>query len=126
MMRVRRLSSRLRRVIMTKRGIRIAANGKKRVESTKKSILSADFFRIWKTIAYAAGIPSISARAVEISEATALLNRYAKKPPLNASANWLSVGTKKSVGGIAMAETSVLNAVITIQRTGKISRKTTR
>src|SRR6266700_2964873 len=35
MMSVKRLSNRLRRVIMTKRGIRIAANGIKRVESTK-------------------------------------------------------------------------------------------
>src|SRR6476646_1697768 len=69
--------------------------------------------------ANAAGTPSSNTKIVDMAVANTEFSMAGPMPWSNTAANWSSVGVKKNFGGLVAASLSCLNAVSTIQSTGK-------
>src|SRR3954466_756607 len=85
----------------------------------KKNRTSCHFSTGRTDSAYAAGRPSRMTSAVEAIVTQNELSRAELSPPLRTASNWSSVGEKTNLGGDVKASRSCLNAVSTIQSTGK-------
>src|SRR4029077_13297884 len=103
---------------------RLAANGRNRVDM-KKNRTSRDLATGLIASAYAAGNPNTMTRSVEPMLAIAELMKNGGKSPESTVWNWVSVGTKRIVGGELAACGSGFRPSSHIHRTGKKKTITT-
>ena len=85
----------------------------------KKNSASLVFFTGRSESANAAGMPSSRTMIVDIVVTNSEFSSAVPTPASKTALNWSSVGVKKNVGGLVAASLSCLNAVSTIQATGK-------